>query len=287
MSQELVGKSRAMWAAPTNDNKAVRVSTEGSGTVHRTARLLAAVVDAEGEISVSSLAHRLNLPNSTVHRLLNLLRHEGFVDWRADNHHYVVGAEFIRIATRLLASVETPELARPHLQTLAKHFGETVIFGLYIPDKNALSFSARVEGTHLLQYRLVLHERRSLLWGAAGRAVLAYLPEQIVRDVLADNPKPSHDGQEPPRLEDLEASLRDIRNAGFSISQGQTIEGACGIAAPVFNHHGVIGCFCMSIPRDRVPGDRGQQIGNAIAEGAAKFSRELGAVKIPARNAKN
>ena len=45
----------------------------GAGTVTRVMKLLACLAEADGEVSIKWLCQSLNLPASTVHRLLTLL----------------------------------------------------------------------------------------------------------------------------------------------------------------------------------------------------------------------
>ena len=42
--------------------------------------------------------------------------------------------------------------------------------------------------------------------------------------------------------------LEEIRQKGYAISYGETIEGACGIAAPIFDQDGIIASLMIYLP---------------------------------------
>ncbi|MDN3056430.1 IclR family transcriptional regulator [Streptomyces sp. SRF1] len=247
-----------------------------SGTVARVARLLAAIADADGPVGVGDLAERLGLAPSTVHRLLQLLRAEGLVSAESGDHRYAAGAEFYRISARVVASADVTSMARPYIEALARRFDETVLFGLYLPTRHAMAFTARADGTQALQYRIQMNTPGSLIWGASGRAILAHLPESRIEEVIgAAEPAPAT-GALPPGRAELEAELARIRETGFALTEGEKLPEARGIAAPVFGPSGVLGCLLLTSPKNRLPHGDVHVIGSTIADAAAEFSHAVG-----------
>jgi DNA-binding IclR family transcriptional regulator len=214
---------------------------------------------------------------STVHRLLRLLCDEGLVTRNPDTHRYAVGAQLYRIAVRVVDTVQTRELAQPYLESLVSRFNETVVFGMYLASHDALSFVARADGSNALQYRIQMNEPTSLVWGASGKAVLAFLPAKAIdRTVLDAGPSPATGSTLPSRTK-LEAELTAIRVRGYAKSESEKLPGARGIAAPVFDSHGVTGSICLTSPSERLPNDDVDVIGAAVAEAAAELSKVFGA----------
>jgi DNA-binding IclR family transcriptional regulator len=249
-----------------------------TGTVHRAIRVLAAVAEAHGPVRVGEVAQRTGLAPSTSHRLLHLLRKEGWVQWSASAHSYSIGAELLRIASRVVASVGITDIAQEFLDRIVQRFSETVVLGLYLPTQPAVSFVARADGLHSLQYRLPMHQPLSLLHGASGKAILAYLPDDIVN--AAWNCEPAAPigllGALPPRAA-LALSLKRIRKDGYAITEGERLPGAQGVAAPIFAASGVIGCLCITAPKGRVPRPMVQTMARELMGEAQTLSRILGA----------
>lgn len=251
--------------------------TPPTGTVARTVRVLAAVADAEGTVGVGKLAERLGLATSTVHRILQLLRQEGFVQGEGDTRQYGIGPEYYRVAARVVSSVDLVDLARPYVRALAARFDETVLFGLHIPASRALSFAARADGGQALQYRIEMNRPLALAWGASGKAVLAHLPlQEILATLEHEGPAPASGMPLPPQ-DELLTELERIRKVGYAVSEAEKLPAARGIAAPVFGPSGVMGCLVLTCPKDRFPKDSIQSIGAEIVTQAQELSRELGA----------
>lgn len=238
--------------------------------------LLSALADAQGPMGVKQVAEQLQLAPSTAHRLLQLLRKEGFVDAQG-NGQYVVGTQFYRVAARVAASVSTQSIALPFMEAIANEFDETVLFGLYLPAQRAMSFTARADGTQLLKYQIEMHRPLSLLWGASGKAILAFLPTEDVRTILEGEAPSPATGESVPSFSTLEPELARIRTLGYAVSDGEKLPDARGIAAPVHGPRGVVGCLCLTSPKSRVPHADVDTIGRRIIEQANAISRALGA----------
>lgn len=249
--------------------------TTPSGTVARAIRLLSAVVDAGGPVSLQALGEASGLPASTTHRLLGLLADEGMVRYDAARHTYQAGAETYRLAARTVATVRFDEIVQPVLQGLADRFDETVLFGLYAPGAESLSFIARADGNHDLQYRIELNTPTSVLCGASGKAVGAYLEREVIARVV-EREQVDTQGRPLPALDDLLRVLGEVRAAGHIETQGEKLPQARGIAVPVFGPAGVFGSLTLTHPEDRLPHGETDEIVKELQAGAAQISRFIG-----------
>ncbi len=247
-----------------------------SGTVHRTIRLIAVLAGSKDEVSVSDVAAKLMLPIPTVHRLLHLLRDAGVVEWNSKSHRYLIGPELYRISAQVGSSRKIQDIARREIAHLTEQTGETVLFALYQPAAAAMSFEERAEGSHPLQYRIQMHVPLSLVWGASGKSILAFLPSGVAKVALERETDDAKNGKPPPSLAVLEAELGRIRKSGYCVSEGEKLAGARGVAAPVYGVNGVLGSICMTSPAERVPINRIAEFAEMVRESANRLSRSLG-----------
>lgn len=250
-----------------------------TGTVSRALQLLTVIADSRGSVSVKQIAEQMRLAPSTAHRLLNLLRKEGFVEASVEGRQYSIGPQFYRVAARVLHTVSPRDIAQPVIEALADQFSETVLFGIYQPVQQALSFSGRADGQQKLKYEIAMNQPLSLVWGASGKAILAFLSAEQISAILAtEGPSPAT-GKTLPAQIDLERDLAEIRSVGYAVSDGEKLPDARGIAAPVFGPKGVFGCICLTSPKARMPHGDIQAIGQEIVARAAILSRDLGAIQ--------
>lgn len=262
----------------SNKEKTTREKlSANTGTVSRALQLLTYLADADGAVTVKDAAIALGLAASTTHRLLNLLKEDGFVSGNPANRSYDIGPQFYRVAARLTNRMGLVNLARDAVQDIAAQYNETVLFGLYLPNERAMSFAARGDGQKALTYRIEMNAPLSLVWGASGKALLAHLPEDEIARILSEEGPAPATGQNTPDFDSLIIELRAVRRNGFCISKGEKLPGALGIAAPVFGPDGVVGSLCLTSPAADL-GDRNvTDLGEEIAARADRLSHDLGA----------
>jgi len=251
---------------------------ESTGAVARAVRVLRALAENPGPQGIAALSAQLGLAVSTVHRLLKLLAQEGMVSWDANTHLYSVGTEYYRMSAKVVAHTTLTRLARPALVDLAGQFNETVLLGVRQSPQHGMMFADRADGTQALQYRVQMYSLNSLVQGASGKSILAFMtPEEIQAELDVERSgAPSADAPIP-SLSQLAAELNSIRKDGYAISEGEKLPGARGVAAPVFGPHGVVGSICLTSPAARLPHASISTIAAAIKDRALRLSELLGA----------
>lgn len=252
-----------------------------TGTVQRVIEVIR-YMGEHGETTIKDISNSTGLPPSTCHRLLDLLAKEGLVERDEATREYHIGTELFRIAGRVQAHFEIGKHARPHLEKIAAACDETSVLGLRLPADGKMIFAEKVDSQRLLRYQLNLNEQLSLVWGASGKAILAYLPENEIEQIYeAEDVAPASQAQKP-SLPELMEELGRIRAVGFAASEGEKIGGAVGIAAPVFRAGGdVIGCLAITVPKDRIGPRDIQKLGELVRTSANDLSTELGLSMVP------
>jgi DNA-binding IclR family transcriptional regulator len=246
--------------------------------------LLSSLVDRPGE-SAQSLAARLNLPRSSVHRLLTMLRANGFADSEPGGG-FGPGNELYRIAGRLGARMPYRKLAEPFLQALSERFRETSILALLAREQLKMFYAATGSPPDPMRYNIELGALEPLVWGATARVLLAHLDEQeIAAAIKRREPSPAL------RLElskaELRQSLAQIRRDGYGITHAHRTLNTVGIAAPFFDGEGkVAGSMGFLIPEFRWASSPQDLVVRALVDAAAGMSRQLGS-PLPAAIDKN
>lgn len=231
-----------------------------------------------GRTTIKDASAALALAPSTVHRLLDLLGQENLVEHDPVRRDYRIGAEFFRLAAVVFARYDVRTLAMPLLQDVVNACDETCLLGLYLPNVGKMTFAARVDSSRILRYQIPLNTQISVLWGASGRSILAFLPEEDVDRILTAESAAPASGEQLPSRQKLEKDLAEIRKHGVAFSRGQKIPGAVGIGAPVIETNGtVIGSLTATVPATDLTASKEKQIRMLIKSKAAELSVRLGA----------
>jgi DNA-binding IclR family transcriptional regulator len=249
---------------------------ETLGTVQRVVEIVRFFAE-RGEATLKDASTALMLAPSTCHRLLDLLGREGLIEQDAARRRYRIGRELFRVAALVHAKQDIRMLALPFLREIVDTCDETCVLNVYLPSEGRMFYAEKADSGHLLRYQLPMNTAVSVLWGASGRSIVAYLDVTEIDGIYAaEGPAPASREKLPTRRA-LDRALALVREQGYAVSHGQKIAGAVGIAAPVFQANGqVIGSLCVTAPEARITAKDESRIGGLVRRTADKLSAALG-----------
>jgi DNA-binding IclR family transcriptional regulator len=246
-----------------------------TGTIARTIMVLRAIADTQVELTLKDLADAVNLPTSTMHRLLDLLAKEGMVERDDLSRTFRPGMEFFRLASHVVHRMPLSSTARPFLIAAMEECNESSYLCILDAKANKLIFAAHAESAQMLSYRVPLNVPAPLVVGASGLAILAWMnPAQI--DAVLETEAAHGTIKVPPRKK-LLAALAEIRSQGYGHTFGERIKGAVGFFAPVFDGSGkVCASFGFTIPEVRFDAGVSVKLIKSILVHGGDLSRTLG-----------
>jgi DNA-binding IclR family transcriptional regulator len=249
---------------------------DAMGTVARAVAVMRALAEAPNAESIKSLAAKLGLPASTVHRLLHLLIDQGIAQ-QIDRHAYRVGTEFYRLGALVTDKVRITDVALPFMHEVVKRCDEYCMLCLLLPSERKVIIAETVSSSHPLRYVRDKFMPAPIAWGATGRSILAHLPEAEIRAAHGLAGRSPSTGQALPRYKEFAAELETIREQGYAQTFGQKIPGAVGFGTPVFgSDNSVVASLCVTVPQIRYRAERTHEITGVLMEQARQLSRALG-----------
>ncbi|MDE2167506.1 MAG: IclR family transcriptional regulator [Alphaproteobacteria bacterium] len=254
-----------------------RSAGDSLGTVQRVVEIIR-FFGERGDATLKELSLALSLAPSTCHRLLELLGRDGFVEQDAAHRRYRIGRELFRIAGLVQSKHDIRAIALPFLRELVEACDETSVLSLYLPADGKMFFAEKVDSSMMLRYQLPMNTPMSVLWGASGRSILAFLNKDEVDRIYAAEDRAPGSGAVLPSRRALNKEIAAIRERGYDITYGQKIAGAVGIGAPVFGIDGkVLGSICVTVPETRIAAKDRPRLGELVRATAAELSAALGA----------
>jgi DNA-binding IclR family transcriptional regulator len=248
-------------------------------SVDRAARILKTLASGPRRLGVTELAQRLELAAPTVHGLLQTLQAHGFVEQDRDSGKYQLGAGLLQLGNSYLDLNELRARSLVHAERLAARADAAVRVGvMHGPSVIVVHHVFRPDATlQILEVgaQLPLHA------SALGKAILAYQPETVIEDLMAE-PLPRLTSRTLSGRE-LRGQFAAIRERGVARERDEAILGESSLAAPIFDHSGhAVGAVGVVGDTDRIlPRAPAKGLVAAVAEAAAGISRELGARSWP------
>jgi DNA-binding IclR family transcriptional regulator len=202
----------------------------GPKVLEKTLRVLDLFTSARPTWSVTEVARELEMPTATAHRIVRALEARSYL--AKDGTRYRLGFAAIDLGRRATASVDLRSRLRGVLRELAAATQETALLNVYDESRHGSLCVDRIETTHSLRLTIEIGRVTPIHAGASAKALLAFLDEPTIEDVLAGELAGLAPGTITDR-NDLRAELEEIRSRGWASSFEENNAGAWGIAAPI------------------------------------------------------
>jgi DNA-binding IclR family transcriptional regulator len=239
-----------MSTAKAESDKPVDVQNpHGAQAIHRALRVLKCFSTDHPTVSLTEITNMTGLTMPTAHRIVKALQSNQFVAHDELTARYSLGPALLRMAGVILRREENlGSVATPYLERLRDITGETV--GLHAPHDGDRICLVEIVGSHAIRMATGVGQTYPLHAGAAGKAILAFLPPERVEHALAEPLQLVSTG-EPVNPAELRHELSHIRSTGYAFSRGETVHGANALAVPVFGSRGVLGSINITGPDSR------------------------------------
>lgn len=244
--------------------------SESIRAVERALDVLLCFSNQTPELSMTQISEMVGINKSTVHRLLATLEKKRFVERDATTGIYKPGIRLLQMAFLTLEHNDLRRLAAPFLHNLCDQFRENV--NLSMLDDIDVIYLDVIESPQRVKLAAAPGQRLPAFCTASGKALLAYLPEEKIRDVFARGVKQYTQNT----ITSIEAFLENIRHAreqGYAISEQEFEDGINAIAAPICNHP--IASVSIAGPAYRLTRERMTAIGPVLVETVRTIAREV------------
>lgn len=251
----------------------VSAARSGTQVVARVSAIMRSVsARTPHPVPTRDVATATGLTRPTAHRLLTALADQGFLD--REEGAWVLGPELYLLGAVAAERFDIAELAREHVQELARISGESAFFSARRGDETVCLL--REEGSFPIR-SFVLSEgiRFPLGVASAGMTILAFLPENE-RTAYLDSVDLAT-GWGPDHARDaLESRLARTRAVGWAVNPGLIVEGSWGMGAAVFNKRGAP-AWALSLTgiETRFRPERQRELGRALLHHAHALSQKL------------
>lgn len=219
--------------ASTGTLKAQSAPTLGPQSVGRVLSILEHVASRQDGATLTELATHAQAPKTSLAGLIKGLVEEGAL-WRETSGRYVCGERLYALAAQVSPGRDLAKLVRPSLIRLMQATGETVVLGVPADDDDVVVYIDKVETDSPVRYTVNVGERREMYCTSMGKALLAHAPAAQVKRVLSPRHLKRFTARTIISPEALRKALAAIREEGIARTQGERIEGADGLAAPLF-----------------------------------------------------
>jgi IclR family acetate operon transcriptional repressor len=256
----------------------VRESPRASGQVQSLSRalwLMNALAECPQGLSLSEVAHRVQLPTSTAHRLLTTLQNERYVRFESERSAWQIGVQAFQVGSTFVRSRDIVAMSRPYMRRLMEESGETV--NLAISDRSEVVYLAQVECHKMMRAIAGPGGRARMHCSGVGKALMAYADQGDVGELIERGGLPRETSKSISDATALHAELAKIRKLGYAVDDEENAIGLRCVASIIFDEHAEpLAGLSISGPMARMTDARLPQLGALVLKIARDITREVG-----------
>jgi IclR family transcriptional regulator, KDG regulon repressor len=250
--------------------------TGPSKSLQKALRILLYMGEHAPEAGVTQLASELGLTKATVHRLLNTMERFELIERNAESERYRLGLKLHQLGNKAVESRTLRSEAHRLLLEMSRRSRESV--SLALPTPGGIICLDRFDSPHtIITVRTPVGAMFPPHCTAAGKAVLAYMTDEEVQEIVKRNGLRAYTQFTITQLSDLKENLRLIRQRGYAVDHQELERGLSGVAAPVLGaHERVIAGVGIAGPTLRFRGKELAEKVSLATEIAARLAMAMG-----------
>lgn len=232
-----------------------------------------------GGVGVLQLSQEVELPPSTVHRLLNEMMKYNLVIQDEVSRQYMCGPGLLGIGLSFLRKNSINMIAHPYLQRCTSILNETGCLAILVNNQVICSEAVMVDDQERpLQLFMGVGKQLPLHASAAAWAIIAFLEEKQIIEMFKDNSYTIFSEATPQDFNTVRCHLEKTRQRGYAVCDGEMDVGVTVYSCPIYNQRGKVAASISIVgPRYRMtaPSSR-KNIILTLADYANKISLALG-----------
>ena len=229
------------------------------------------------QAGVTEIGQRLNLPKSTVHRLLSTLSSRGYVKQERSTQKYVLGVRAFEVGIGFLEQGDLLSRAIPVMKNLAKEYNLMVYLAILDKELGEVVYLYIVENESLPGIRQPVRRRAPVHCTAVGKALLSSFTEGEQQAIITKKGLPKLTGATITTVEELRRELVQIKKQGYALDRGEMHPQIRCIATLIRDTGGeAIAAISLSGLSQNESFKQIKNLANEIKEAGEEISRDLG-----------
>lgn len=249
--------------------------------LQRALDILEVIGNSSSPVTLKNITAMVDLPKSTVYRLLSNLESRGYVRCGNDGR-YTLGLKLLMMSQRMEQGFELKHVARPYMVKLNELSKESVHLGVL--NNNKVLYVDTIDSPQVIRLVAEVGSTNAVHCTALGKALLIGHSDDAIKQVLHDAGMEKRTPYTLVTPESFLAEMQIVRAQGYALDVCESNEHCCCVSAPIYNHHGdVVAAISISGPASRVSRDlMKNELAPKLKEATQAISQFLGL--FPNRN---
>jgi IclR family KDG regulon transcriptional repressor len=251
-----------------------------SKTLIKGLKLLEAIAEdqqnGKTNLTLNGVAKRLGWNVTTTFRLLSTLQEQGYIERDPVDESYRLGIKNLELGGAFLRGLDLRSKASMFLNELMLKTKLAVHLAIFEEETGDVVYVDKVDSPQSVRMYTYIGIRFPANCTAAGKAILAFLPEEKLEKFIAQGlrTRTSISISSPIRLQ---KELIRIRELGFSTDKEENAEAIHCVAAPIFDYRSkVIASVSLSGSTPQLPVEDFDDYGRLVKAVTLRISEAMG-----------
>jgi DNA-binding IclR family transcriptional regulator len=202
---------------------------------------------------VTEIANELDVTKGAVYTHLATLEENELVV--KENNEYRLSLRFLGLGEHVRNQMQIRDVVEKEIEKLAEESGEVAQF--MVKEHGRGVYLHKAEGENAVQTSSFVGDQNPLHSTALGKAILAFLPEERVDQIVDQHGLPAKTPNTITDRDELDEELEQTREEGLAFDHEEIFKGLQCVAAPVIDQQGeLIGAVSVTGPTSRMQGSR-------------------------------
>lgn len=241
-------------------------------------KILDYLSDEKRDVGITELALALNLPKSTVHRILKDLLRYSIVEQEKDTSKYRIGFRLLKYSNSLLKSFDFRQIAKPILEKLCSKTSFTTFLTIW-QSYHSICIDSVTPSQKSNTHQLFVEVGKEMPFHctASAKTLLAYQHPKEIKRIINKNPLKRYTPNTITDPEKLMIHLLDIKSKGYAICDEELEEGIKAVAAPIKNINGkTVASITITGLSKRMSSSNMERLIRIVTNSAQEISKKLG-----------
>jgi DNA-binding IclR family transcriptional regulator len=243
--------------------------------VSRLFQIIEYLADSSDFVSLREMARDLHISAASAYRALNSLKEIGYVRQDPQDSRYQLTLKIAWVSAQVLDHLQLRQIAHPFLEHLTSLTNETT--HVAVLDGTEFVYIDKVDNTQAVRMRSRVGQRGLLHCTAAGKSMLAFMPETELEATLRRLKFVPSTEHTITALAKFREQLSLVRRLGYAVDDEENEVGIRCIGSPIYDHAGrlagalSISGWTITMTRERIP-----QLAPELLKSCRDISRQLG-----------
>jgi IclR family KDG regulon transcriptional repressor len=228
-------------------------------------------------LSLSEIADKIDLPLSTVYRLV-----QNLVAWQylaeKDNGNYVLGFTFLTFGNIVKRDLVLTNYARKYMEELNQRTRETIYLAILDKLAGDIIYIDKLESQRNIKLAAGIGTHNYIHSTANGKCLVCRLGGDKLKELLAIKGMPKLTDKTLDSLPQFSEEVKKVREAGYALDDLENEAGVRCVAAPVYDYTGnVVAAISISGVESNVSLEMlVNEYSQLVREAALNISRQMG-----------